>query len=190
MDAAAQLDELAQALREEKQNRNWLKELEDKLVTLQSQKKVALRKLAENQAVLDRDPALTAVARKLMKTALEQAGAGDAEFSVYNPKFVTKHDKQRLLVKILRDFKKENPKADGMSFTAIRNVLLNRYNIETPSAGLFFRNEVKLFDTVGGNRNKQIVIDVPKLMTREAQLRNRDEEIHSPNLAENSRKSS
>lgn len=174
MDAAAQLDELAKALREEKQNQNWLKELEDKLETLQSQKKVALRKLEEIQAVLDRDPALTAVARKLMKTALEQAGAGDEEFSVYNPKFVTKHDKQRLLVKILRDFKKENPKASGMSFTAIRNVLVHRYKIETPSAGLFFRNEVKLFDTVGGNRNKEIVLDAARLSKVAAEIQGKE----------------
>ena len=45
-----------------------------------------------------------------------------------------------------------------MRFGLIKNVLLNRYKIETPSAGLFFRNQMKDYKTEGGNKNKTILL--------------------------------
>jgi hypothetical protein len=71
---------------------------------------------------------------------------------------VTTEDKEKLLDKVLADYVAENPKAKTMSFTAIKRVLANRYKIDTQSAGLFFRNQLKAFDTEGGNRNKMVLI--------------------------------
>ena len=55
----------------------------------------------------------------------------EADFKVYNPKYVTNSDKKTLLAKILGDFKAENPKSDGMTFQQVKAVLESRYGIET-----------------------------------------------------------
>ena len=47
---------------------------------------------------------------------------------------------------------------ETMSFITIKNVLYNRYQIDTQSAGLFFRNQLKAYDTEGGNRNKMVLV--------------------------------
>ena len=71
---------------------------------------------------------------------------------------VTQTADELLLNKILADSLAENPRAKTMSFTAIKRVLANRYKIDTQSAGLFFRHQLKVFDTEGGNRNKMVLI--------------------------------
>ncbi len=45
-----------------------------------------------------------------------------------------------------------------MSFTAIKQVPVIGYKIGTQAAGLFFRNQLKAYDTEGGNRNKIALI--------------------------------
>ncbi|MGI9448471.1 MAG: hypothetical protein ACR2NI_12530 [Pirellulales bacterium] len=75
-----------------------------------------------------------------------------------NPVYVATENNEKLLDKVLADYVAENPKPKTMSFTAIKRVLANRYKIDTQSAGLFFRNQVKVFDTEGGNRNKMVLI--------------------------------
>lgn len=55
-----------------------------------------------------------------MSDALKLQGAGDGDFAVYNPAYVTTEDKEKLLDKILADYVAENPKAKTMSFTAIK----------------------------------------------------------------------
>ena len=75
-----------------------------------------------------------------------------------NPVYVATENNEKLLDKVLADYVAENPKAKTMSFTAIKRVLANRYKIDTQSAGLFFRNQVMVFDTEGGNRNKMVLI--------------------------------
>jgi hypothetical protein len=161
--AASQLEALGKALARERQLQNWQKEIADKIATLVSQQKHAEREAAEIQSVLDADPELTAVARHMMQQAIRLQGAGDDEVAIYNPKYVTSEDKKRLLVKILRDFHHDNPSAETMSFAAIRNVLKSRYRIETASTGLFFRNELKEWQTRGGNKNKSVVLESSRL---------------------------
>lgn len=148
---------ISKALREEIQNKNWMKELADKKAIIEKQQKVAKEKLAEIKAVLDDDKELTAVAREMMATALQLQGSGSS-VKIYNPKYVTTEDKESLLESILEDYRAENPKAKSMSFTAIKAVLENRYQIDTPSAGLFFRNQLKEYETQGGNKNKAVVL--------------------------------
>lgn len=154
MNAAMQLEKVAHALRQEKQNKNLLREMEENIAALHVQRNAILRSLEEISPILNSDPSLTLVARRLM----EQAGVEDAGFTLPNPKCVDSNNKQRLITKILNDFQRENPNADGMSFKAIKNVLKQRYGVTTSSAGLFFRNEIKKFVTIGGNKNKQILI--------------------------------
>jgi hypothetical protein len=162
--AASQLQAVSKALVRERQLDNWRKEIAAGIATLQSQQEHAEREAAEIQAILDADPDLTAVARQMMKTAGELKGSGDEEFSVYNPNYVTSEDKGKLLVKILRDFRRENPSAEAMSFAAIKAVLKSRYRIETASAGLFFRKELKSWETRGGNKNKSVLLASERLV--------------------------
>ena len=161
--AASQLQAVSKALVRERQLENWRKEIADGIATLLSQQKHAENEAVEVQAVLDADPELTAVARQLMKEAGDLKGSGDDEFSIYNPNYVTSDDKRKLLAKILRDFHRENPNADTMSFAAIKAVLKNRYGIETASAGLFFRSEIKDWETRGGNKNKSVLLAQERL---------------------------
>ena len=161
-DAATQLKAIGNALKRERQLENWLDEIRDQLDRLQRQRDHAKREMTDLKAVLDADPALTAVAREMMQTALDLRGAGDEELSVYNPNHVTADTKKQLLIKILRDYQVENPGQDAMGFAEIREVLKNRYKIETKSAGLFFRNEIQDFETRGGNKRKFIVL--PKIV--------------------------
>jgi len=93
---------------------------------------------------------------------LDLRGAGDEALSVYNPNHVTADTKKQLLIKILRDHQVENPGQDAMGFAEIREVLKNRYKIETKPTGLFFRNEIQDFETRGGNKRKFIVL--PKIV--------------------------
>lgn len=158
LDSAEKLKQITKALREEIQNKNWLRELADKKNSIEKQEKVAQKKLEAVQEILDSDKALTAAAREMMQTALELQGTGTDKVKIYNPKYVTTEDKENLLRTILEDYKTENPRSKTMSFGLIKNVLLSRYNIETSSAGLFFRNQLKDYETQGGNKNKAVII--------------------------------
>ncbi len=162
--AASQLESLGKALARERQIQNWQKEIADKIATLESQQKHADREAAEIQKVLEADPELTAVARQMMQQAISRQGTGDDEFAIYNPNYVTSEDKRKLLRKILRDFQQESPSSDSMSFAAIKGVLKSRYGIETASAGLFFRRELKDWQTRGGNKNKSVVLEPSRLV--------------------------
>ncbi len=155
---AAQLDAIRKALRKEVQLKNALKEFRDKISVIQRQEQAVKRELDDLKEVLDEDKKLTAVAREMMSDALKLQGAGDGDFAVYNPAYVTTEDKEALLDKILTDYSTENPSRKSMSFIQIKNVLYNRYKIETQSAGLFFRNQLKAYETEGGNRNKVVVL--------------------------------
>jgi hypothetical protein len=156
--AASQLQAVSKALIRERQVRAWAKELADKVATLQKQRQTAERELASIQEILDADPELTAVARRMMQKAAPAAGGRSAGVAIPNPRYVTADAKRELLTKILHDHRQENPEAQGMSYSAIRQVLQSRYGIETASAGLFFRNELKEWKSVGGNKNKSVVL--------------------------------
>ena len=155
---ADKLKEISQALKREIQVKNWKKELLDKKAIIEKQLEHARNDLEAVKEILDKDAELTAAARQMMNIALElQAGSKDS-LNIYNPNYVTTEDKEKLLTKILEDYKSENPKAKSMSFTNIKNVLLSRYKIESQSAGMFFRNQLKEYQTTGGNKNKAVVL--------------------------------
>ena len=155
---ADKLKEISQALKREMQVKNWKKELLDKKAIIEKQLEHARNDLEAVKEILDKDAELTAAARQMMNIALElQAGSKDS-LNIYNPNYVTTEDKEKLLTKILEDYKSENPKAKSMSFTNIKNVLLSRYKIESQTAGMFFRNQLKEYQTTGGNKNKAVVL--------------------------------
>lgn len=161
--AAEKLRAISKALVRRVQLQNWKKELADKMETLQRQLAAAELEEEEIEEVLSASPDLTTVAQELMGKAAELKGAGDDELSVYNPKYVGKDDKHRLLIKILKDYHVEHPDADGVPFSAIKGILKSRYKIETGSAGLFFRRELKDWASRGGTKNKEVVLDLEKL---------------------------
>ena len=155
---ADKLKEISQALKREIQVKNWKKELLDKKAIIEKQLEHARNDLEAVKEILDKDAELTAAARQMMNIALElQAGSKDS-LNIYNPNYVTTEDKEKLLTKILSDYKSENPKAKSMSFTILKNILLSRYKIESQSAGMFFRNQLKEYQTTGGNKNKAVVL--------------------------------
>lgn len=156
--AASQLQAVSKALIRERQVRAWAKELADKIATLQRQRQDAERELTSIQEVLNADSELTAIARRMMKKAVAKGGGRSGGMAIPNPNYVTSNAKQELLLRILQDHRQENPKAQGMSYSAIKSVLQSRYGIETASAGLFFRNELKEWETRGGNKNKSVVL--------------------------------
>ena len=162
---AAQLKAVSDALVRERQIKNWQKEISDKISTLKKQQDASKRELEEVETILNQDPELTSVAREVMQKALELQGSGDTELSVYNVNYVSAEDKEKLLLKILRDYALQNPSADSMPYRAIRNELVHRFKIDTPSTGLFFRNELKSMTTKGGNKNKAVVLKRGKLGT-------------------------
>lgn len=161
--AAEKLRAISKALVRRHQLRNWQKELEDKIETLQRQLVAAKREADAVEDVLTSSPELTTVAQELMGRAVELQGSGDSELSIYNPKYVSAEDKKLLLLKILRDYHKEHPEATGVPYSTIKAVLKNRYKIETGSAGLFFRRELKDWESRGGTKNKEVVLDLSKL---------------------------
>jgi hypothetical protein len=156
--AATQLQAVSKALGRELEVLARKKEINTQIAALEKKREAADREIADIHRILSADPALTAIARQMMKKAASVAMPGGGDFVVANPRHVTAEDKRRLLSKILADYGREHPGADGMSFAAIKQVLQSQYSIETASAGLFFRDELKNWRTKGGNRNKSVIL--------------------------------
>ena len=165
--AASQLHAVSKALARERQVRAAAKEISGKIAAFQKQLEAAKSELAAIQETLDADPDLTAIARQIMEKAVAR-GAETSTVFIRNPSYVSAEDKRKLLLKILRDHLREHPEAAGMSFAAIKGVLRSRYSIDTASAGLFFRNELKEWKTAGGNRNKSVVLPQKQLQDQES----------------------
>ena len=154
--AASQLRAVGKALAREREVRASAKEIADKLAALQKQQEAAGKELAALQEILSADPDLTAIAREMMKKAALARGRGGV--AIPNPKYVSSDQKKALLLSILRDYSQENPRSEGMGYAAIKSVLRSRYGIETASAGLFFRNELREWESKGGNKNKSVLL--------------------------------
>jgi len=166
--AASQLNAISKALGSEREVLARRKEISAQIAALEKKREAADREIADIHRILNADPALTATARQMMKAAASVAIAGNGDFVVANPRYVNAEDKQRLLSKILADYGREHPGADGMSFAAIKQVLKGRYGIETASAGLFFRGELRKWRTKGGNRNKSVILALKPPLQQES----------------------
>ncbi len=87
---------------------------------------------------------------------------GLSKATVTNPKYVTAEDKEALLERILDEYTAENPKTRTMPFSTVHLVLQDKFHIVTRSAGLFFRNQLKEYETEGGNKNTKssLVVEI------------------------------
>ena len=106
---------------------------------------------------LSKDEKLVTAARMMIVDLMESQG-GLSKATVTNPNYVTAEDKDALLERILDEYAAENPRAKTMTFSTVDLVLQDKFHIVTRSAGLFFRNQLKEYETEGGNRNKKIVL--------------------------------
>jgi len=166
--AAAQLQAVGEALVLLPQVQESAKEIAQKIASLQRQLAAIEKESAEIQQILAADPELTALARQMMDKPVAAREAAAGKVVIRNPKYVSADDKRRLLARIVREYRLENPEAAGMSYSAIKSVLRGRYGVETASAGLFFRNELREWKTMGGNRNKRICFDLNEKLGRES----------------------
>ena len=156
--SADDLKKVGSMLKRKRQIENLHSEIDDKIDTLERQKRATSEEMAEIQEKLDGEY------RELVEAASEfaQITAPKADkpekFTVYNPKYVTNQDKEKLLSVILEDFKAENPKSKTMTFQQVKAVLESRYDIETRTIGNFFRRQLSEYETTGGNKKKMIVL--------------------------------
>jgi len=151
LDATDQLKAVSDALKRERQCVNALKEIDDRIAKLENSKRGIQRDLDDCKEVLDADPRFTAMARGIMK----DLDTGETQ-PVYNPNYVTTADKEKMLAKIIADHQKRHPEATSVSYRHIRNELTHRFGVSATTAS-FFRDQLKEFDTIGGNKNKEIV---------------------------------
>jgi hypothetical protein len=161
--AASQLHAVSKALAREREVLAKRKGIVEQISALEKKREAVEREISELHKILNADPELTAIARQMMKKTVSAGASGSGDFVLANPRYVSAEDKRRLLSRILADYGRENPGADGMSFSAIKHVLLSRFNIETASAGLFFRDELKKYRLRGGNRNKSVILALKQL---------------------------
>lgn len=156
-DNVSVLKQIQQGIKREFQLTNWLEELDDKIEKLQRQQKFAQEEMARIQTLFQEHKDVVEVARQFVSLGETIKGKGDEEVRVYNPKYVSRKNKKELLFKILKDHHLETGDTGGMEFSTIKRVLKNRYNIETRSAGDFFRFEMKEYECDGGKRNRRVL---------------------------------
>ena len=101
------LKEISHALWREAQLHNWKRELLDKREIIDRQLEAQKRDLQAVEEVLASDKELTAAAREMLADALKAQNTGEG-VAIYNPKYVTTEDKEKLLAQILEDYKAEN----------------------------------------------------------------------------------
>ena len=58
----------------------------------------------------------------------------------------------------MADYRRANPDAETVSYTEVKNALAETYKIKTRSITNFFLGILCDYETVGGNRNKAIVL--------------------------------
>ena len=152
------LKKVGELLKRQRQIENWQKEIDDKIEKLERQKEASIAEEKEIREKLEGEYAELVEAASEFASDAGIATEKQAEFAVYNPKYVSNADKEQLLKIILDDFKAENPKAGTMTFQQVKAVLENRYGVETRTIGDFFRRQLPSYETTGGNKKKMIVL--------------------------------
>ncbi len=155
--AAEKLAIIGKELRREAKIKATLEEVDQEIEALKRRRTALEGNLKAIDEELSKDEKLVTAARMLMVDIMESQG-GLSKATVTNPKYVTAEDKEALLERILDEYAAENPKARTMPFSTVHLVLQNKFHIVSRSAGLFFRNQLKEYETEGGNRNKKIVL--------------------------------
>ena len=78
--------------------------------------------------------------------------------AIKGAKYVKKEMKGRLLAAILEEYRQSKPNAKTMSYTDIKVILDQEYDIQCRSIANFFVGLLDEYETTGGNRNKAIVL--------------------------------
>ena len=153
-DTATKMRAIAQAMKQEVAAKAALADLQARKESIERDIKLRESQLEGIALTLDADPELTAVAREIAAAA---AAGGEVASKTYSPHYVSTADKQKILERIIADHQKTHPEATSVSYRHIRNELTHRFGVAASTAS-FFRDQLKEFDTIGGNKNKEIVI--------------------------------
>tara|TARA_B100000029_G_scaffold302201_1_gene295080 strand:+ start:384 stop:770 length:387 start_codon:yes stop_codon:yes gene_type:complete len=86
----------------------------------------------------------------------------DTALDIESTHYVSGKKKELLLDKILVDFQLLNPNEKTCSFQQVKQELSEKYNIKTRTISNFFTRELKALKLIGGNRNRQIVLNSKK----------------------------
>ncbi len=155
--AAEKLAIIGKELRREAKIKATLDVVDQEIEALKRRRTALEGDLKAIDEALSKDEKLVTAARMMIVDLMESQG-GLSKATVTNPNYVTAEDKEALLERILDEYAAENPKAKTMPFSTVHLALQDKFHIVTRSAGLFFRNQLKEYETEGGNRNKKIVL--------------------------------
>lgn len=117
--------------------------------------------IAEIKAVLETDFSELLDAEDLFATTERSSEAPSAELVIEGTGYVKKETKVKLLAKIFDDYRRSNPKAETISYGEVKETLRRNYGIECRSIANYFVGMLDDYETVGGNRNKAIVLPKP-----------------------------
>ena len=149
-----QLQEFQRLGKRLKQIEGWKQEMADQMAKLERQQRHADEEAAEIEKRLSGEFAELAKVAELFSTS----AVPDTALTLEETNYVTKDKKELLFVKILRDYKRANPDAKTIPYKEVKKTLAETYKIETRSIANFFLGILSDYETVGGNRNKAIVI--------------------------------
>lgn len=149
-----QLQEFRRLSKRLKQIEGWKQEMAEQMAKLKRQQRHADEEAAEIEKRLSGEFAELAEVSELFSTS----AVPDTALTLEETNYVTKDKKELLFRKILSDFKRANPEAETISYTEVKNTLAETYKIKTRSIANFFLGILSDYETVGGNRNKAIVI--------------------------------
>lgn len=90
--------------------------------------------------------------------ATSETDAASSTPLIDSTKYVKSEKKGPLLDSILRNYQQLNPKAKTISYSEVKRTLEERYGIQCRSIANFFVDQLPNYETVGGNRNKSIVL--------------------------------
>ena len=149
-----QLQEFQRLSKRLKQIEGWKQEMADKMAKLENQRRHADEEAAEIEKRLAGEFAELAEVGELFSTS----AVPDTALTLEETGYVTKDKKRLLFKKILADYRRANPAAETISYTEVKKTLAETYRISTRSIANFFLGILSDYETVGGNRNKAIVL--------------------------------
>ena len=130
-------------------------EMADQIAKLEREQRQADEEAAEMEERLNGEFAELAEVADLFSTA---QAVPDTILPLEETNYVTRDKKELLLVNMMRAYKRANPDANTITYTEVKKTLAETYKIKTRSIANFFLGILSDYQTVGGNRNKAIVI--------------------------------
>ena len=149
-----QLQEFQRLSKRLKQIEGWKSEMDEQMAKLERQQRHAEEEAAEIQQRMSGEFAELGEVAELFSTS----PVPDTALTLEETGYVTKDKKRLLFRKILADYRRANPDAETVSYTEVKNTLAETYKIKTRSITNFFLGILCDYETVGGNRNKAIVL--------------------------------